>query len=72
MDRDLSHDEQILRATREALKDEKTRREEAELQLELLHKVLVEYIYHNDSHNQSLLAAESRARNYLKTVGIIK
>jgi hypothetical protein len=72
MDQNLSPDEQILRATREALKDEVARRKVSEEELRVLYKDIAHYIYDTNSHNQTIVKAELRAKEYLRKIGIIK
>lgn len=72
MSMNLTPEEQILQATRQSLREEIARREEAELQLELLHKAVSEYVYMHNTYNKTLLDSVMRANEYLKSVGIIK
>ena len=70
----LTPEEQILRATRESLKEEKTRRERSEEELQFMHKTLSDIIYYidsRDSRNKNLLNAYDRINEYLRKIGII-
>jgi len=72
MDRDLSPDEQILHATREALRDEVARRKASEEELHVLHKAVAYYVHNAKTYNKMMTKAELRAQSYLRKIGVIE
>ncbi|HEC71994.1 MAG: hypothetical protein ACTSW7_01265 [Candidatus Thorarchaeota archaeon] len=70
MDRDLTTEEQMLQATREAAQFEKERRVASEEELRLLCEVLSDYIYEEKIVNENIYRAKMRARVYLRKLGV--
>lgn len=71
MDRDLTSEEKMLQATREAAQREREQRINSESELSVLHKVVSEYIFHNNVYDKILNDAINRAKEYLKKIGVI-